>query len=130
MPAVLLPKFAAGIFIYYCMYILFIALLFTSCVSNKLIPTDTQLVSSMSDIEKDELITRDSENKRWARIYLSEIDSAINNDDINAITFYAREYIEIPKNIVPLWLRNHENYQPEISKLEQYFRIEHFLPAK
>jgi hypothetical protein len=76
-----------------------------------------------------QLISRDAENKRWARLMLQEIDVAIQNDDYQSYVFFVREYENIPKEIVPEHLRNEPGYEQPITELEHYFRIEVFLPA-
>lgn len=120
------------------MRFIFIFLILCSCYRTKkpidIQPSDTSLKSSLSDTEKKLLLDEDRENKKWSRVYLNEIDIAMQNEDYSAIIFYIEEYENIPKNIVPLWLRNSPGYTPEITQLEEYFRINniflYFLPAE
>ena len=114
-------------------YIYIVLCLFvTSCVSNRvsLTPQDTELKCSMSPQEIEELLTRDATNKHWQRMYLAEIDSAIRHNDMVSIGFFVNEYTKVPKEIVPLWLRQHPLYVQPVSQLEKHFRITIFSPAK
>ena len=76
--------------------------------------------------EIDELIATDAENKKWARIYLSEIDAAIVNDDLPAYVFFIREFEQIPLEIVPEHLRNEPGYVKPISDLELIMRLKYW----
>lgn len=110
---------------------LFLMLLLVSCQSTH------NMQSSMTRVcrtvayqqEIDHLIMRDAENKRWARIYLEEIDAAMLNDDIPAYVFFVGEYEKIPRDIVPVHLRNEPGYTKPPSDLELFFRLRWFEQA-
>ena len=72
-----------------------------------------------------QLLAIDRENKRWARVYLQEMDHAFLNQDIVSYVFFLEEFYAVPLNIVPGYLRCSPNYEPEISLLEVYFRLSH-----
>lgn len=110
---------------------LLLLLLVVSCSTTPagLMPTDTSVSCSLSEHEIVELLRTDSENKRWKRVYLNEINVAVINEDWTSVGFFVNEFMSIPHDIVPLWLRYHPNYTTPISRLEQYFRINIFLPA-
>ena len=77
----------------------------------------------------DDLIQRDADNKKWARIYLHEIDVAMRNDDIAAYVFFVNEIEKIPLEIVPPHLRNEPGYVTGPSTLELHFRLRWFEQA-
>jgi len=107
-----------------------VGLVLTGCNSTKLTPDQTSLRrTSEYNQQIQQLISRDAENKRWARLMLQEIDVAIQNDDYQSYVFFLREYENIPKEIVPEHLRNEPGYAQPITDLEHYFRVEIFLPA-
>lgn len=99
-------------------------LLLTSC-STALYKTQQTTITRSAEYQQqiDELIARDAENKRWARVYLREIDAAIMNDDIPAYVFFVGQYEQLPKEIVPEHLRNEPGYVAAPSDLELYFRL-------
>ena len=113
-------------------YGVILLLLFTSCTVEhvELSPSDTKLSCSMTDQQIDELITQDTDNKKWQRLYLNEIDAAIRHEDWDSVEYFINEYLEIPNEIVPLWLRHHPRYVEPVSQLERHFRITIFLPAE
>ena len=97
-------------------------------------PVDTTHVTRVSRTaqfqhEIDCLVIRDAENKRWARLYLHEIDQAMLNNDIPAYVFFVREFEKIPLEIVPVHLRDEPGYVPGPSDLELYFRLRWFEQA-
>lgn len=106
------------------MRFLLILLLLTSCSTVLLKPQQTS-VNRTDEFQQeiDELIAKDAENKRWARLYLQEIDAAMRNDDIPAYVFFVAQYEQIPKEIVPKHLRNEPGYVEPPSDLELHFRL-------
>ena len=80
-------------------------------------------------LEITQLIQTDTENKRWARLYLQEIDAAMMNDDIPAYVFYVGEFEKIPLEIVPPHLRSEPGYVKGPSSLELFFRLRWFEQA-
>lgn len=111
---------------------LLLLLLVVSCSTSQpgLMPIDTNVSCSLSEHEIVELLRTDSENKRWKRVYMNEINIATNNEDWTSVGFFVNEYVDIPHDIVPLWLRYRDEYTAPVSRLEQYFRIDIFLPAE
>jgi len=111
--------------------LLVLGLLSTGCNSTKLTPEQTKLSrTAQHEQEIQELMARDAENKHWSRLMLQEIDTAIRNDDFPAYIFFLAEYENIPKEIVPEYLRSEPGYVQPVTQLEHYFRVEIFLPAK
>ena len=106
-------------------------LLLASCSSiPKLQPQDTQINRTKAhQLEIDNLITRDTENKKWARLYLQEIDAAMLNDDMPAYVFFVGEFEKIPLEIVPHHLRDEPGYTKGPSDLELFFRLRWFEQA-
>jgi hypothetical protein len=105
-------------------------LVLTGCNSTKLTPDQTSLKRTPEfQAEIDQVIKQDADNKHWARMMLSEIDSAIMNDDYQAYVFYLHEYEIIPKEIVPEQYRNEPGYARPVSELEEYFRLRVHLRA-
>ena len=99
-------------------------------MSTKLDPTQTKFTRSKQYQQQiDCLLARDAENKRWARIYLQEIDAAMANDDIPAYVFFVGEYERTPLEIVPEWLRDEPGYVQPPSDLELFFRLRWFEQA-
>jgi len=109
----------------------FLILLLTSCQSRvELSPDDTQVRRTyINQQEIEQLIETDADNKRWARLYLKEIDSAIMNDDIPAYVFYVGEFEKIPLETVPSYLRDEPGYIKGPSDLELFFRLRWFEQA-
>lgn len=104
-------------------------LLLTSC-HPKLKPTDTSITRTVQyDQEIKQVIASDAENKRWARIYLQEIDAAMANDDIPAYVFFVGEFEKIPLEIVPKEFRGEPGYVKGPSELELFFRLRWFEQA-
>lgn len=110
-------------------YILLVLLV--SCQSTKhLTPHDTNVIrTSIYQKKIDDLIKQDAENKKWARIYLQEIDSAMLNDDMVAYAFFVGEFEKIPLDIVPHHLRTESGYIEGPSDLELHFRLRWFEQA-
>lgn len=101
-----------------------------SCKTTELTPDDTT-VNRTDEFQQqiDRLISRDADNKKWARIYLHEIDQSITNDDMAAYVFYVKRYEETPLEMVPEHLRNEPGYVPGPSELELFFRLRWFEQA-
>jgi len=100
---------------------MFIVLFFTSCqttIQNTTVSRSIQLQQSI-----DLMIAKDTENKKWARIYLYEIDQAMLNDDIESYVFFVREFEQIDLYTIPEHLKNELNYVEGPSDLELYFRL-------
>lgn len=96
----------------------------------KLQPHDTKLTRTPEyQLQIQQVIQQDAKNKYWARLMLSEIDSAIMNDDYDAYLFFLDEYEQIPKEIVPTEYRNEPGYMKPVSQLEEYFRLRLHLRA-
>ena len=105
-------------------------LILTSCQSTKLKPENTDVTrSEQFQLEIDQLIERDAENKHWARVYLSEIDAAMLNDDMPAYVFFVGEFEKIPLEIVPEQHRDEPGYIKGPSALELHFRLRWFEQA-
>lgn len=106
-------------------------LLLTSCQSRiELSPDDTAVSRTyIHQQEIDQLIVTDAENKRWARVYLQEIDQAMINDDMVSYVFFVGEFEKIPLEIVPAHLRDQPGYVAGPSALELYFRLRWFEQA-
>jgi len=93
-------------------------------------PSDTTITRTIEYQQQiDCLLSRDAENKRWTRIYLQEIDAAMNNNDIPAYVFFVGEYERTPLEIVPEWLRSEPGYVAPPSDLELFFRLRWFEQA-
>jgi hypothetical protein len=109
----------------------FVLLLLVSCQSTKhLTPADTRFNrSSEYQAEIDQLIEKDAENKKWARVYLREIDQAMVNDDIHAYVFFVGEFEKIPLEITPEEFRDEPGYVEGPSDLELFFRLRWFEQA-
>ena len=96
----------------------------TSCFIVELstkppLPEDTKLIRSPEyQKEIDELLAVDAENKKWERIYLSEIATAQENNDNDAYKFFIVEYINIRRLILPRWLKDEPGYVSQISAEE------------
>jgi hypothetical protein len=112
-------------------WFILIVLLLNSCKTiQKPQPDDTRIKRTDEyQQEIDTLLATDAENKRWARIYLSEIDTAMANDDMHAYVFFVGEFEKIPLELVPHHLRNEPNYAGELSALELHFRLRWFEQA-
>ena len=79
-------------------------------------PEDTKFTRSVEyQKEIDELLAADAENKKWERIFLKEIAAAQKHDDLDAYRFFLREYITIPRLILPEWLKKEPGYVPGIT---------------
>ena len=113
-------------------WLLFLLLLCSCGVRkhNTLTPEDTSVSCSLTSDQIEQLIDQDIENKHWQRMYLTEIDTAVRHEDWTSVHFYINEFLKIPTNTVPLWLRHHDRYLPEVSLLESHFRIKIFTPAE
>ena len=110
---------------------LLLLLLITSCQSTKQkTPEDTHLRRTAEfQREIDECIAKDAENKKWARIYLHEIDRAMLNDDIHAYVFFVGEFEKIPLETVPKEFQSEPGYVEPLSELELFFRMRWFEQA-
>ena len=99
---------------------------------TKLTPQQTNLNRTPGfQKEIDQVIIQDTENKRWARLMLLEIDNAIMNDDYQAYIFFLHEYEIIPKEIVPEEFRTEPGYTTPVSQLEEFFRLRmHLRPVE
>ena len=108
-----------------------ILLLLTSCNSIKTLePRDTHVKRTVAhQREIDQLISKDAENKRWARLYLQEIDAAMANDDMPAYVFFVGEFEKIPLEIVPAEHHDEPGYVKGPSALELFFRLRWFEQA-
>lgn len=105
-------------------------LVLTSCSLTKLDPSQTKFSRSKQyQHEIDCLITHDTENKRWARLYLYEIDQAMLHDDMESYVFFVGEYEKIPVLLIPDYLQHEPGYVQPPSDLELYFRLRWFEQA-
>ena len=106
-------------------------LLLTSCNSIKTLePRDTHVRRTVTHQQEiNLLIAKDADNKRWARIYLQEIDAAMANDDMPAYVFFVGEFEKIPLEIVPEEHRDEPGYVEGPSDLELFFRLRWFEQA-
>ena len=96
-----------------------ILLVVTGCNITK-IPapsvTDTTVSRSEAyDLEIRKLLKIDADNKKWERIYLQEIRIAQKNDDHDAYKFFIKEYISIPRLILPEWVKQEPGYVPGVT---------------
>jgi hypothetical protein len=109
-------------------WLVLLVLLFVSCKSTRTLqPSDTRIHrTKQHQQEIDTLLAADAHNKKWARIYLHEIDMAMKNDDIQAYVFFVGEFEKIPLEIVPHHLRGEPGYAGELSVLELHFRLRWF----
>lgn len=109
---------------------LILPLCLCSCNDTNLQPHHTSFNRSAEfQQEINELISQDAENKRWARIYLHEIDQAMLHDDMISYVFYIKQYEETPIEIVPEYLRTEPGYVGPPSDLELFFRLRWFEQA-
>jgi len=93
-------------------------------------PSDTTFSRSADyQHEIDQLISRDAQNKQWARTCLYEIDQAMLHDDMSSYVFFVGQFEQIPLETVPDWLRNEPGYVESISSLELHFRLRWFEKA-
>ena len=77
---------------------------------------DTKLIRSPEyQAEIDELLAADAENKKWERIFLKEIAAAQHHQDYDAYRFFLREYVLIPRLILPEWMKKESGFIPGIS---------------
>lgn len=76
--------------------------------------------------EIDKLIATDAMNKKWARVYLDEIDAAMANDDLTAYVFFMYEFEQIPLEVVPMHLRNEPGYAGALDDLEITARLKYW----
>jgi len=106
-------------------------LLLSSCqTTHNLAPEHTTIRRTESfQSEITQVIVQDAENKKWARIYLSEIDAAMMNDDLPAYVFFVGEFEKIPLEIVPVEYRSEPGYVAGPSALELHFRLRWFEQA-
>ena len=98
-----------------------IAILITSsCVAiKKPAISDTKFTRSAEyQKEINIILARDADNKKWERIYLTEIAIAQKNDDMESYKFFVKEYIMIPRLRLPEWLKSEPQYIPSISTEE------------
>ena len=87
-------------------------------------PSDTTVSMSVEfQRQIDTLIKRDTQNKKWSRVYLEEIDQVIIHDDIPAYVFFVQEFEKVPREIVPEWLRREPGYTQPISDIELTSRL-------
>ena len=108
----------------------FVLLLLCSCQSIILTPEQTTITRTAEyQLEIDQLLAKDADNKKWARIYLHEIDLAMLNDDMQAYVFFVGEFEKIPLEIVPAHLRTEPGYIEPLSSLELFFRLRWFEQA-
>lgn len=77
---------------------------------------DTKLIRTAEyQSEIDALLAADADNKKWERIYIQEIRAAQKNDDIGAYKFFLTEYINIPRYILPNWMKEEPGYAPGVT---------------
>ena len=93
----------------------------TSCFLIELPNEETQLEdtkltrSPEYQSEIDTLLAADAENKKWERIYLKEIAAAQHHQDYEAYKFFLKEYVLIPRLILPEWMKKEPGFVPGIS---------------
>lgn len=61
-------------------------------------------------LEDRELLLNDKSNKELELIYLEEIKSAQENEDIDAFNFYFKAYMDVPRLDVPQRLKSRPEY--------------------
>ena len=86
------------------MRIFLILVFFTSCVATK---DDFQ---EWQDESVAELLAEDKANKELELMYLDEIGSAQDNNDSEALDFYLREYLNVPRLDIPDHLKSDPRY--------------------
>ena len=69
-------------------------------------------------LEIDNILAEDTENKRWERIYLNEILVARDNDDNAAYKFFVLEFVKLPRLRLPEWMKDEPNYTPGLNSQE------------
>ena len=104
------------------MLIILILITLTSCIVQQtsiLTKEDTLPTRSIAfQKEIDRILSVDADNKQWERIYLTEIAIAQENDDQDAYKFFIVEYINIPRLILPRWLKGEPGYVSQVSAEE------------
>lgn len=105
-------------------------LLLVSCSHTAMTPANTSFSRSPQYQQQiTQLIQTDAENKKWARVYLQEIDAAMANDDMTAYVFFVGEFERIPLETVPEEFRGEPGYVKGPSALELFFRLRWFEQA-
>lgn len=101
-------------------YFIYLTLLLGGCINTTIsIPENTiPTRSSAYQKEINIILARDADNKKWERIYLTEIEIAQKNDDIESYKFFVKEYIMIPRLRLPEWMKSEPQYVPSISTEE------------
>lgn len=108
----------------------FALVLLCSCKPVILTPDQTTINRTTKyQQEIDKLLAKDADNKKWARIYLYEIDQAMLNDDMQSYVFFVGEFEQIPLEIIPAYLRTEPGYIEPPSSLELFFRLRWFEQA-
>tara|TARA_B100000941_G_C28494562_1_gene550040 strand:- start:1176 stop:1484 length:309 start_codon:yes stop_codon:yes gene_type:complete len=79
------------------------------CNSN-LVEDESQIRTSDMQIEIDNLLAKDAENKALEREYLEQIRIAQENNDTEAFEFYFQEYIDVERLHIPEELKKEPNY--------------------
>ena len=97
--------------------IICISILFSGCNTTKKLTIEDARITRSPEYQKEvtELLAADAENKKWERIYLTEITIAQENDDMEAYKFFFKEYIQIPRFRLPEWMKSEPQYVPSIS---------------
>ena len=106
-----------------------VLMLLTGCMHKTITPTDTGVRNSLSPAQIDELFRLDTDNKRWAQVYIDEMDAAIEHDDSVSFIFFMNEFNKIDQQIVPLYLRGDVRYTQPVYRLMHHVTIRLFLPA-
>ncbi len=57
-----------------------------------------------------DLLVKDRENKELEIMYLKEIKTAQENDDLDAFKYFFGEYIKVKRLNIPEHLKNHPDY--------------------
>jgi len=97
--------------------IICISILFSGCSAAKKLTIEDSRLNRSPEFRREinELLSADAENKKWERIYLTEITIAQKNDDMDAYKFFFKEYINIPRLRLPDWMKLEPQYVPKIS---------------
>ena len=92
-------------------FILIVFFCFLGCNSNLVVEEDESTIrTSDMQIEIDNLLAKDAENKALEREYLEQIRIAQENNDTEAFEFYFQEYIDVERLHIPEELKKKPNY--------------------
>lgn len=91
-------------------FVLIVFFCFLGCNSNLVVEDESIIRTSDMQIEIDNLLAQDAENKAIEREYLEQIRIAQENNDTEAFEFYFQEYINVERLDIPEELKKEPNY--------------------